>query len=505
MTINSVSKPQFSPVPSDGAIESRINSELSLEEIAVDLFQALEEPLLENNFDRDRIFIINAQLANSIFELYQAPLEGNFRWRKMTPKEATFNLECMLGEQSDIEELQIHLYFPKNVPGADIATGGWKKVKNSLYLSLPKGDLKSIKASSSVLQRSRKDVTKAQLKQLLLGIAFQTALNEKLDPEHQLAANPSMIYYETKTGKQRFEFQQEWYSGNFTQIQKGLPLTRQKNSELIFITESKKYELLITLNETINFAHEFGVVHGDIKGSNILIEIDKTLKVRPRLSDFDYSKFLGFRPLDSNESYIYWDIARHNGFLLPSCDIHGLVVTLANDLFPLKIENKDQSWSDKFECDEHFRGNLLRQFALIELALNLPNSSLRGELMFNDIQTPQMTLDTILKLYHNYAESSLCTEDEREILEALEIELIILEKVIQLLANQFKLGKQLWEKMKDDPTILDLFESENTEAKRNGYNSLISTIPHYLTMDDITRELLEIKTLRDKQKMRPAV
>jgi len=481
-------------------------SKLTIGESNLYLYDHLAPCLYQHGFDPYSIYFNVSRIAFTIFKAqHRLPKQNDSnyistRYTKRYKKylcplpqyNVTFQLHYELGCANTIKNMHIHLYLPASLPDAHIYTGGIKKVKKSVTLKLPNGDIRETQIIPSVVQRFLE--AKKNVPENLEGINIQKKLNSLLDPDHQLASDPWVIQYFSKNLITKYEFVQKWYNGDLKTAISSLPLEPHKSAYAVSITRSEKIDALIKLTETLDSCHQFGYVHGDVKPENILLEIGKNLQIKSRLSDFDFTQSIGENNFQT-KPYIYWDDCFLNNIVLPSADLHGLCYTIATTLLPLY---SNCLLSQNSGANEITLGKILQHQAIINIQRRMPYLKHVLETLYC-IKNPTKE-DIICCINIKFQEEERkpsCSEFTQKELKCLSAEIKAYYIVIKLLADQIVFSKQLWIKLSADVEMQETLKLGTLEEKQIAYMQLSQSLSYSHTAKDIGKILRDIQELFD--------
>ncbi len=122
------------------------------------------------------------------------------------------------------------------------------------------------------------------------------------------------------------EYSQPEFPHDLDRVLRGEELCRR-------FTFGKALDVCIDLAATLEALHAVGVIHRDVKPSNVLLDRD----LNPYLNDFDLSLK---SCLSVASSFSYWDYGAQTGLSSPFTDVVGFTVTLVQAIFPYACGNE---------------------------------------------------------------------------------------------------------------------------------------------------------------------
>ncbi len=179
-----------------------------------------------------------------------------------------------------------------------------------------------------------KEILATERDTILDGISIQKELCEMFKgvADVKLAAMPVLL--NINTTPQAIIMQQGWYNTDLRQAtQNGaVPLDFSEKPLMKKMRLKDKLNVCLDVARTLKHLSSKGIVHRDVKPSNILISIDSAGEIVGHLSDFDLTTLMG--KFDDNTEYAYWDLCGQSGWAIPFSDLYGIALTLGEAVFP---------------------------------------------------------------------------------------------------------------------------------------------------------------------------
>ncbi len=101
-------------------------------------------------------------------------------------------------------------------------------------------------------------------------------------------------------------------------------------------------KVLADVAEDLQQMADVGLMHRDVKASNILLHVDETGAFSGHIADFDLAIPVGYTVPNYSKRYQYWDSAVYLGFPSPFTDVFALGMTIAEIIDPEFMRVKDK-------------------------------------------------------------------------------------------------------------------------------------------------------------------
>ncbi len=474
------------------------------------LLEWLFEPLENLGMNRKDIEEGILRIANAIFELEKEPCKFARRFSK---NEDSFDgtifknpFAFHLKNSPEKEEMKLHIYMPSAIKGSFVGEGGCKKTKHSLTIIVPTNACKSITSTPlplvkiiySVIQRTLNFLPIMKIDQVYESLQLQEYLIKIIPPEDaRLARNIDVRSYSSKNRK-RLEIEQEWYNIDLhhAKIYGAVPININAASGFLSLRFATKVDLLIDQGKFLMVMHQQGIVHGDIKGANILLKITTDGLLKEDLTDCDAMQKIGHIPPD-NTPYPYWDACRNNGFLLPSTDVQGFVYAIMEILSVYTDHGSKFSKYPAVESNEMVQKKLhidmiiksIKSFTDFENEIYEKLNKGSCSILLIDL------LDTIEKAFQELQKISAWTAEQGQDINTAMNEILVFEKLISLLVRQKHSNQNLWKNLHSNVILQKIIQNGTLEEAQKAFDVLTSSTLDYLSINSVLEALIEIKSI----------
>lgn len=470
----------------------------------------LIKPLQNLGLSKKQVWEGVLRIAEIIFDLEKKPKELSQRFSKnvIGSDDRNYSYPFAFHLRNDLQkkEIKCHIYIPSTIKGSFINAGGCKKIKHSLTLIVPiignnsiaNTPLDIVKVIYTVIQRTLKILPNEKVIEIYENLQTQNKVVDSIPEEVlRLTRNIDVRSYFSQ-GIERLEIEQEWYNKDLqhAEIDGKMPSGPIFNSDSIPLIFSVKIDVLIEQAKFLIALHKLGIVHGDIKGANILLKIFPDGRIVGNSTDCDGMRKMG--KISGNLMYYpYWDECRSKGYLLPSNDIQGLVMTIMEVLSLYSVNLYKNGLYDDVETNEETQIDL--GFDLIVNSINSFRKyySDRKDIFDKILELP--TISSLLKVVENGLQewqkrSVWTTKQTYEINKAVN-QIKIFEILTVLLVKQKLSNKCLWENLERNPDLQEIITTGSEEEVQQAFIRLIQLTPEYLSLDSILESLYGIRKL----------
>lgn len=269
--------------------------------------------------------------------------------KKFTKLDITFNIAKTMNQKC----VDVHVYPLSVKPFGLLGMGTHVKVKNlfSLKIDFNESVIK-ITHEVNTLHRFNKRI---KISHAFDKIRKHRKIYELLGKDCTKISLPPLLQLQYKSKfnvEERVEYLQKKYIGGdlFQAIY-------QKQ-----ISERSCLKALIEAADALKSLHRIGYVHGDFKGTNLLLENAGSGAV---LNDFDFTVEFGSHWfLKCKIDYPYWDDLGLEGIPTFNTDVYGLIVTVAESMIPFL--RRDQKTINTFKTNCLIRDPFLVTIELYE-------------------------------------------------------------------------------------------------------------------------------------------
>lgn len=220
--------------------------------------------------------------------------------------------------------------------GEFIIKGGYKSISQGLIV-----DITARKQFRPPFQISSHEnivarITPARANAVLEGLKIQDEILKKVPANKKHLFVPLPAYY-YRTTANALEIVLRWFQGDLLKAaeQKALPkrmLLQEKHPSSIRLTDL--LHILYDVCKALEEMHKLGIVHKDVKATNILVEYSEELKRWVgKLGDFDLSGSVGFTSRKEESDYPYWSLCAQRGLVSFEGDGYGVVTSLGELFF----------------------------------------------------------------------------------------------------------------------------------------------------------------------------
>lgn len=290
------------------------------------------------------------------------------------------------------------------------------------------------------------------------------------------------------------EYKQKWYNCDLycASKERAVPLDASLKPQKLPFRTKDYFKALIDACESLQIMHNHHIVHGDVKPLNILLQFtnNKPYPFTGYLSDFDFTNHLGAANHISG-SYAYWDFAAQTGYLFPSCDLHGLAMSLL-ELF---LGKSIFSWckgillslvKDKWLFDRQTKLTAAKKIIAF-YTTSLPSFTIHK-------MCKQSYLPVIILEINQFRQSAgLFTPAQHVVLQRLEKQLSILDASCELAFAVFQKNMTLYEIIQKEAEKVRAIIQKGTEEEKQLLWEQISTRAACLSMGEFQRKLTAIQ------------
>lgn len=440
----------------------------------------------------------------SAFNLNEQKITKRFRKSiKGGDKSLTVPFTYYLEKKLTKNSIKIHIYALSS-KDSFLGTGSYKKVKKSLslYIDLEKWVVSDV--SETVIQRLITKKGSDHLKMLTLGIEAQQTLLKKFPSAIKIVSISRVRRYISKNSREKYEIEQEWFNGDLEKVIRfnQLPLKMIGDSEVKTLSQLDKLDILCDAAATLHKMHETYMVHRDVKPANILVRIHSDRTSEGYLSDFDFTQPAG---IGRKGEYYYWDNCSRFGFILPSTDVYGLILTTAEIFLPKFISFT--KLDPLFRFNNLFRVKCLKRSVELKISSTISSYELGGE---KDSKSTARKLLMIIfnssihrtydDLYQYYEESiqELCiqsTSFKITLMQNLIKDLKVMHMVIQLIYEAFIRSMRLKRHIKDNKDTAEKLSSEDPTQRQEAIDSFSNNPDLYLSAKSFLKTLQDIREI----------
>lgn len=226
-----------------------------------------------------------------------------------------------------------------------LGSGTYKKVKkcHKIYIPFNEGTQALVESKPSVLARVRQSTSidsvvagLALHREIISLIAKGTRLvppADVLDTFHKPESVTNEGVAKTLDERKVLEIVQDWFNGDLSAANEigEIPSSFKGGSPQHVLSFVDRLEIVENVFDSLQEMHKAGIIHRDVKPANVLLKIEEDGNVHGYLSDFDLTTREG---MDIRSPYRYWDVRSKLGYVSPSSDVYGAVVSAADTFIP---------------------------------------------------------------------------------------------------------------------------------------------------------------------------
>lgn len=403
-----------------------------------DISQALCREILEASLKPERFKGISKKITK-LTTTY--PLMTQTQQRQVR-----LDFDCWLETSSDGKKIRLRI-----IPSIDpLGEGGIKKVLASQYLEI---DLRLVKGLRHMMYRP--EALYQILNQRNMASILQT--NSKQRELMQLSGVRLAEVPKVLMGQLgELEMASKWYNSDFAEAMEAgsIPLTFEEHAAQRPITLSDSLKALSDVARTLHILHQHGFIHKDVKGLNVLLEVDVSGQLVGNLADFDF--LAQGSHLGDTGTALYQDFNSVNGWITPFADCYGLASILALVLTKSKLNTEELFLDRKFFENSKAKSDVLKK--AIEAHMQEffkkrhPNIStialgaiVHEKFWEHDRDDRHRILLKALK--------QVSSDEDRELLKRFEIEIDVLEDSLNLISTIMKQSSDTSDFWRSHPDI----------------------------------------------------